>query len=144
MINNANDYNVDPVMEKLRKELRVTRIFSAISSVLMICILVGGFLICNGVKPYIEQLWPLVEQLSEVDFAAIGNSLQSLESSVNAVDWDYLSQQISRLDVDAINEAVAGLDTAELSKALENINSAAATMQKMSDSLKSFTSKFGF
>lgn len=146
MSNVQNEYqgSMEPAMEKLRKELRATRIFSMISSILMVCILVCGFMVCQGVKPYVEQLWPVVEQLAEVDFAGIANSLQSLETSVNAVDWKYLSQQVSRLDVDAINEAIAGLDTEELSKGLENINKAAESLQKMSDSLKAFSSKFGF
>jgi len=146
MSDTLNNYNVatDLGVEKLRKELRVTRIFSMISSILMICIIVGGLLICNAAKGYVEQVWPLIEQLETVDFAAIDETVKTVDKSLNAVDWEYMSEQLSKLNVDAINEAIAGLDTQELTKALENINSAAETLQNMSGSLKAFTSKFGF
>ncbi len=133
----------ESAIEALRKELRLTRIFSAVTSLLIIAVLVGGFWVCSEVKGYVEEVWPLVEQLSTVDFAAISSTMEKLDQTVGTVDWEYMSQQLGALNVDAINEAIEGLDTEELTKALANINEAAETLQKLSDGMKAFASKFG-
>ena len=134
----------DFAMDKLRKELRMTRIFSAVSSLLMICILAGGFLVCSQAKSYVDQMWPLVEELSAVDFEAINDTVGVLNQAVGTVDWEELAGELEKLDVEAINAAIAELDTEELSKALININEAAETLKKLSEGLKTVTSRFGF
>ena len=103
-------------LEKLRKELRMTRIFSSITSVLLICVLIGGFIIFSKMQDYMDTAMQLVEELSA---------------------------QLKQLDMDALNEAIAGLNTEELSKALENLNDAAETLENFSGSIKNFFSKFG-
>lgn len=92
--------------KQLIKELRMTRIFCIISSLLTVGLLVGGFLVWDRVQPVIsvlQEAQPVMEQLS---------------------------QSLKELDVDAINEAVAGLDTEELTKAIENLNKVASTLEK--------------
>lgn len=103
-------------LEKLRKELRMTRIFNSITSVLLICVLIGGFIIFSKMQDYMDTAMQLVEELSA---------------------------QLKQLDMDAFNEAIAGLNTEELSKALENLNDAAETLENFSGSIKDFFSKFG-
>ena len=103
-------------LEKLRKELRMTRIFNSITSVLLICVLIGGFIIFSKMQDYMDTAMQLVEELSA---------------------------QLKQLDMDALNEAIAGLNTEELSKALENLNDAAETLENFSGSIKNFFSKFG-
>ena len=130
-------------IDALRRELRVTRIFSAVTSLLIIAVLVGGFLVWSEVTTYVDEVWPLVEQLSTMDFAAISSTMEKLDQTVGTVDWENMSKQLGALNVDAINEAIDGLDTEELTKALANINEAAETLQKLSDGMKAFASKFG-
>ena len=103
-------------LEKLRKELRMTRIFNSITSVLLICVLIGGFIIFSKMQDYMDTAMQLVEELSA---------------------------QLKQLVMDALNEAIAGLNTEELSKALENLNDAAETLENFSGSIKNFFSKFG-
>ena len=103
-------------LEKLRKELRMTRIFNSITAVLLICVLIGGFIIFSKMQDYMDTAMQLVEELSA---------------------------QLKQLDMDALNEAIAGLNTEELSKALENLNDAAETLENFSGSIKDFFSKFG-
>lgn len=103
-------------LEKLRKELRMTRIFNSITSVLLICVLIGGFIIFSKMQDYMDTAMQLVEELSA---------------------------QLKQLDMDALNETIAGLNTEELSKALENLNDAAETLENFSGSIKNFFSKFG-
>ena len=133
----------DLAFEKLRRELRVTRFFSVVSSILMICILVGGFWVCSKVKGYAEQIWPLVEELSMVDYDVLNETMVKLDDSLNAVDWEKMSEQLSALDIEAINEAIAGLDTEELMDALENVNAASDKLKAIGESLEPIKSFFG-
>ena len=103
-------------LDKLRKELRMTRFFSGITSVLLICVLVGGFLFFSKVQGYLEDAMPLVEQMSA---------------------------QLEQLDMDALNESIASLNTEELTEALEHFNDAVDTLESFTGSVKDFFSKFG-
>ncbi|MBQ7774916.1 MAG: hypothetical protein IJ379_03260 [Lachnospiraceae bacterium] len=160
----------EQMMEKLRKELLLTRIFSIISSVLMVCLLVGGFLLYNKaqefgkqveayaveVESYAAEITPVVEQLAALDVAAFNDSLtkmnavvdevdwQMLSDSIASVDWEKVSKQLEALDVEAINKAIEGLDTKELTNALENMNNAVDKLRSISEAFSNFAAKLGF
>ena len=106
-------------MEKLRKELRVTRICCTITSLLVAALLVGGCLVFGKVQDYAEQIMPLVKQVSMLEFDTLNETIGSLNETLETMDWEAFSAQMAQLDIDALNEAIAGLDTAELSQALE-------------------------
>ncbi|MBO5337282.1 MAG: hypothetical protein J6A94_09175 [Lachnospiraceae bacterium] len=144
MVNTQEKTNTEAVLEKLQRGILINRIITLITCFCMMGILAGGFVAYRTVSGYVEQLEPVVEEISAVDFKAINDAVGMLEETVGAVDWIQIAAQLEQLDVDAINEAIAGLDTEELSEALENINEAAETLEKYSATLKSFTSKFGF
>lgn len=163
-----NEWN-EELVTKLRRELLWTRIFTVISSILMLCILVGGYLVVNRVIGYekeirtyaqelqsnLEELTPVVEQLAQLDVDALNETLNQLNivvaevdwamlsDSIASVDWEKLSQQISALDVDAINDAIEGLDTKEFSEALGTLNDTVEKLRAIGESLSNFTSKFG-
>ena len=127
--------------EKLRRELRITRIFSCITSVLLIGLLIGGFIVFSKVQEYAQTVMPLVEKVSEVEFNVLNESMENLNETMETIDWEKLSAQLEALDMEALNEAIAGLNTEELSKALENLNDAAETLEQFSDSIKGFFSR---
>ncbi len=127
--------------EKLRRELRTTRIFSGITSVLLVGILIGGFIVFAKVQEYAQTVMPLAEKVSEVEFDVLNESMESLNETLQVIDWEKLSLQLEELDMDALNEAIAGLNTEELSKALENLNDAAETLEQFGESVKGFFSK---
>ena len=146
-IDNTNE----AVLKKFSRELRATRIFCTITSLLMVCVLLGGCVAFKVVQGYVEQIMPVVEeaipiadQLATVDFAVLNETMSRLDGSLQLVDWEAMSDQLAALDVEAINKAIQGLDTEELTVALENLNEAADTLKKISESLKKVTSKFGF
>ncbi len=146
-IDNANE----AMFKKLSRELRATRIFCTITSLLMVCVLLGGcmaFKVVQGcveqIMPVVEEIVPVAEQLATVDFAVLNETMVRLDGSLQLVDWEAMSDQLAALDVEAINKAIQGLDTEELTVALENLNEAADTLKKISESLKKITSKFGF
>jgi len=127
--------------EKLRRELRITRIFSGVTSILLIGMLIGGFIVFSKVQEYAQTVVPLAEKVSEADFEVLNESMERLNETLNAFDWEKLSLQLKELDMDALNEAIAGLNTEELSKALENLNDAAETLEQFGNSIKGFFSK---
>ncbi len=134
----------DDVMESLRKELRKTRIVNGILSALLVCVLTAGVLVSVKVQGYVEKPQPLVEKLTAVDYEVLNETMVNLNVSLNEIDWEQISGQLSELDIEALNEAIAGLDTEELSVTLENLNKAIEALQNFSDTLKSFVSKFNF
>lgn len=98
-------------LERLRKELSMTRILSGITSILLICVLVGGVLLFSKVQGYLKDAMPLVERMSA---------------------------QLEQLDMGALNESITGLNTKELTEALENFNDAVETLETFVGSIKDF------
>lgn len=114
----------EKVIKKLQRDLLVTRIFSMISSTLMIAILAGGFYMFRTVQTYAvqvdgyvtdimtyaENMEPAIEQLSEVDIDVLNDTMDQMKIAFAEVDFEKLAQQIDELDVEAINAKVAALD----------------------------------
>ena len=131
------------VLNQLRKELRITRIFCAISSLLTLFLLIGGIFVVNKVQNYMTEITPVVEKVSELDVEGFNQTLENVNVVLASVDWEKLSASLSELDVEALNAAIADLDTAELSEALTNLNDAADTLEEVSKKLTPITSVFG-
>ena len=127
----------DDVIIQLRRELLLTRIFCIASSVLTLCLLIGGVLLFSEVQGVITEVEPVMEQLAAVDIAAVNETMNNVNASLESVDWEQMSETLGELDAQALNEAIQNLDTEELSIALENLNNATTSMQKLSDSIKS-------
>ncbi len=160
----------EQMINKLRKELLWTRIIGIVSSVLMICVLIGGIWAFNKalayekqlkdyavqVEQYAAEIKPIMEKLSNLDVKALNDALVQtqtvieavdwamLNDSVASVDWENVSNQLSSLDVEAINKAIDGLDTRELTKSLETLNGIVDTMRGIADKISSFTEKLGW
>lgn len=118
----------EKVIKKLQRDLLITRIFSAISSLLMIAILVGGFYMFRTVQTYAvevdgyvteimtyaDSMEPTITQLSKVDMEALNDTMDQMTVAFAEVDFERLAQQIDDLDVEAINAKVAALDVDSL------------------------------
>ena len=104
----------DTNMAQLKRELRLTRIFCGISSMLTICVLLGGILLFKEVQPvfeFMQQAQPVMEQLSQLNVDEINLTLEQVNATLGNVDWEQVAESMNELDVDAINEAIEGLDT---------------------------------
>lgn len=137
MENNISELDV----KRLTKELRITRIFCVISSLLTVCLLVGGFLIFSSLKPifaFMNEAQPVMEQMAELDVEEVNATLEQVNTTLESVDWQQLSETLGELDIEAINTAIEGLDTEELSEAVENMNDAAEVLESFSQKWKSF------
>ena len=162
--------NNEQIMDKLRKELLLTRVFSIITSLLMIGLLVGGYFLyteaqkygkqmeayVTQAEDYIEEMRPAMEQLTRLDVQELNGTLvkmnavveevdwQMLNDSIASVDWQKVSEQLEAFDIEALNEAIAGLDTKELTNALETMNNAVDKLRKISEAFSNFAAKLGF
>lgn len=134
----------DTTFEKLQKELRINRICTCIASVLMLCILAGGIIISLQFKTFTSEITPALEQIASVDFQSVNRTLDTIHTTLNAVDWEQLSAQLNALDINSINTAIAGLDTEELSKSLATLNDIVASLEEFGETIKSALSKFSF
>lgn len=137
----------EKLIKKLQRDLLVTRIFSMITSVLMIAILAGGFYMFRTVQTYAaqvdgyvteittyaENLEPAVNQLAKVDIEGLNATMDQMKVAFAEVDFERLAQQIDELDVEAINAKVAALDVDALNDKInaldiEGINETIASL----------------
>lgn len=133
--------------QKLMKELKRTRIFCVISSVLTLCLLAGGVLLFGRVQELVEICRPVAEQVAELDVESLNAALGHINASLETVDWEQVADTLGELDVDALNSAIEGLDTEGLSESLNNLNDAVEKIQeireKMSEGMNGVTSWVG-
>ena len=71
-------------LEKLRKELRMTRIFSTATFILLICVLIGGFIVFSKIQEYMTIAMPLIEEMAEAleNFNEASESLENFTDSI--------------------------------------------------------------
>ncbi len=124
-------------IKKLRRDLKINRVLSITTIVLMLCLLIPLLQVLQQIQGTVE---PVVEQISEVDMDTLNSSLGSLkvvaeELAAADIDWQQLSETINELDVDALNETLQGLDTEELTETLANLNAACESLQALESRL---------
>lgn len=136
------DKTMEQVILKLQRELRFTRVICTISSLLMIGILVGGVICYNYVQKVIKDVEPVMATVSELNVEELNSTLESINTSLEEVDWQQVSETIGQLDVEAINSAIEDLDTEELTKALTNLNDTTDSLKETKEKIMSFFSIF--
>lgn len=139
--------NNEQMMERLRKELLLTRIFCIVSSVLMVFLLILGFSLfykyqkskeqaesyAMQVKNSIEKLTASQEnELTKVDIVAFNQALTNLNIVLETVDWEMLNNSIGSVDWKMLSDNIAGVDWGGLS---DNIS--AVDWKMLSDSISS-------
>lgn len=129
-------------LAKLSRELRTTRIFCMISSILTVLVLAGGTVFFLALRETRADAEPVIRQIVALDIEGFNLALEQLNTTLESVDWEQVSLAIEQLDVDALNTAIENLDTAELSKALENLNNAVDALEQLGQIFSRFTSFF--
>ena len=153
-----NNQMTENSLEQLKKELRTTRIFCLISSILTGMLLVGGILIYTQIKPVLDVVkdaTPIVNELAKLDINSVNTTLEQVSGTLESVDWEgvstavgsvewqEVSETISGIDAEAFNKAVEDLDTKELSKAIERLNSVIDALEDWGEKLGSIKGLFG-
>lgn len=130
----------------LRRELKRTRIFCTISSVLSICLLVCMVIIAINIRPVIAYASETKDKLEQL--AQFTREAEPLLADISQFTQDIHTgiSQLSEVDMDALNktlERLEALDTEELSKALKNLNDAADRLTDISNRFHSAFPIFG-
>ncbi|MCC8139263.1 MAG: hypothetical protein LIO67_03010 [Lachnospiraceae bacterium] len=129
------DNELEKQLKKLRRDLKINRIFSIALLLLTVCLL-------GALAWTVQTLEPVVEQVSQLDIDTVNSTLTEAESvlteiSASDIDWEQLSGTIAGLDVDTLNETMRALDMEQLTEAIENLNEASEAIQELADSLNS-------
>lgn len=133
-------------MEDIKRELRLTRIFCIVSSILSICLLAAIVFLVVSLQPvfsFVNETKPAWEQFSKLDIDTLNRTMEQVDISLGQVDWKKVADSLERLDVEAINEAIRNLDTKELSTALEKLNKIIDALEAFGERLGSLPSLFG-
>ena len=137
-----NNNVTDPNIQRLIRELKITRIACIIVSVLTLCLLAGGVFLFGRVQRMAEICEPVVEKISALDVESLNRTMDNVNASLEGVDWEQVAAALEKLDVDALNAAIEGLDTAELTQSLKNLNEAVEKIRELSEKLSSLSSLF--
>lgn len=140
-------------IEKLRKELQITRIFSVIVVVLLGAVITGGIFFMNMMRPMVtamQEMQPAIQKMEQIDVEVLNEKFAQL-------DVEALNEKIAQLDIEGMNELIHGMDelladvdAEQMQETLDGVNAALNNMLKiqntleaLADSLKnSFTSSF--
>ncbi len=133
----------EPGVGQLMKELRFTRIICMISSVLTLCLLLGGIFLFDRVQKLAAVCEPAIEKISDVDVQSLNETLYHVNVSLKSVDWEQVADALGELDVEALNSAIEGLDTQELTESLQNLNEAVDKLRELNEKMSAFSSMFG-
>ena len=135
-----NEYQTVEVSEKLirklQKDLRMTRLFAFVSSLLMVVILAGGYYLYQMVQVYVKQaegyvteimtyaesVKPALNQLSQVDAEALKQTLEQMSEAFAEVDFEKLAGQIENLDVESINYKIDALDVEAINEKINALD----------------------
>ena len=125
----------EEVLEKLRKELLLSRVFNAISSALMLLVLIGGFLFyqqtleyermltgyVEDVQEHSEEIQAAMTQLALLD-VVLNETLEETLIVLEEVDWKMLSESIDSVDWEMVSNSIESVDWESVSKQLNELD----------------------
>lgn len=140
-----NATNTSPEYQQLRKELKRTRLFCLVSSLLTACLLVGSIFLSFQLRKltdFVEETAPQLDKLivfTEEIKPTLDNVSDFLEDAAPALD------EISEIDIDSLNGTLNGLkdlDMEALTKSLKALNGIVDNLNSVSERLGSVFSIF--
>ncbi len=136
--------DIQEELEKLKKELRITRVLCTVSSLLTAGLLIGIVFLSVNLLPLIrfaEDVRPVMGSLKALDVEAVNGVLDQLET----VDLKEFSDAVEQLDMDTLNDtleqvdkALEDMDMEAVSTAVQNLNGVVDTLKSVSNTLSSF------
>lgn len=136
-------------LQGLRRELRITRIFCMVSSLLTAGLLMAIIIISVKVQPLFQNVGEaqtVLDNLAELDVDAMNGALEQLEN----LNLDALADSMGELDMEVLNDtmeqvnsALEALDMDALSTAIDNLNGAAEILQSVNNRLGSLFGRNG-
>lgn len=97
---NSNQDTTNSLIKHLHKELRFTRFFCIISSLLTVFLIVGCIFVVYSIQPlfaFINDLQPVLTKLSQLDVDALNSTLQNLDAEELSLGLKNLNQALETL-----------------------------------------------
>lgn len=142
IIVNSEESRQVQAIEKLRKELQVTRIFSIIVAVLLGAVVTGGIFFMGMMMPMVtamKEMQPVIRKMEQIDVELLNEKFAQL-------DVEVLNDKIEQLDIEGMNELIhsvdemlEGADTEQMQETLDSINAALNNMLKVQNTLDALT-----
>lgn len=124
---------MEEMYKKLRKDMLINRIISIVTLVFTIAILVVAIFAFVELKQFLDEVEPIVEELSKLDIEALNESLNHFNDIIETFNIDDFMDTMNSIDFEGINEVLEGLDVEELTETLENINEGADRLDEIGD-----------
>lgn len=124
---------MEEMYKKLRKDMLINRIISIVTLVFTTAILLVAVFAFVELKQFLDEVEPIVEELSKLDIEALNESLNHFNDIIETFNIDDFMDTMNSIDFEGINEVLEGLDVEELTETLENINEGADRLDEISD-----------
>ena len=142
IIVNSEETRQIEAIEKLRKELQVTRIFSIIVAVLLGAVITGGIFFMSMMMPMVtamKEMQPTIQKMEQLDVELLNEKFAQL-------DVEVLNEKIEQLDIEGMNELIHGvdemldgMDAEQMQETLDAINASLSNMLKVQNTLNALT-----
>lgn len=124
---------MEEMYKKLKKDMLINRIISIVTLVFTTAILVVAVFAFVELKQFLDEVEPIVEELSKLDIEALNESLNHFNDIIETFNIDDFMDTMNSIDFEGINEVLEGLDVEELTETLENINEGADRLDEISE-----------
>ena len=124
---------MEEMYKKLKKDMLINRIISIVTLVFTTAILVVAVFAFVELKQFLNEVEPIVEELSKLDIEALNESLNHFNDIIETFNIDDFMDTMNSIDFEGINEVLEGLDVEELTETLENINEGADRLDEISE-----------
>ena len=132
-MNEDGGMKMEEMYKKLKKDMLINRIISIVTLVFTTAILVVAVFAFVELKQFLDEVEPIVEELSKLDIEALNESLNHFNGIIETFNLDDVMDTINSIDFEGINEILEGLDVEELTETLENINEGADRLDQIGD-----------
>ena len=116
------ELTVEDRLKRIEARQRAILIISVIGLLLMIFNCVFLFILYNTINNFVQQIQPMLDVLSKVDWVSVSNTIDSMQEVFANVDFSKLD--FSKINVDDWN------------KGLESLNRAVEIVQNIGDKLQ--------
>ncbi len=125
--------NMDIMMKKLRRGMIVNRVFSIITMLMTLAVLILVIVAFVRIDKFLDEAEPVIEELSKIDMEELNESLENFNNVMETLNFDGIKETLDSINFEGINDIMEGLDINELTETLENINEGADRLDQLND-----------
>lgn len=125
--------NMDVMLKKMRKGMIVNRVFSIITMVMTLAILILVIVSFVRIDKFLDKAEPVIEELAKIDMEELNESLENFNNIMETLNFDGIKETLDSINFDGINQILEGLDISELTETLDHINEGADRLDQLNE-----------